>query len=126
MRPQARAVGQHAWAFILILFTLLLLGFKVEFRIDYGSGKIDFRDSVEMKKGETVFDLLKKEKMAGKIDFTYKDFGKLGALIESIDGRKNGKGRKYWKFWVNGKFSLVGASNSLLKNKDRVMWRYAK
>lgn len=121
-----QGIAQKTLATLFLVSLLFLLGFKVELRIDHGSGKFDFRRVAELEKGSTVFDLLSKEREKGELDFAYRDFGKMGALIESIDGYKNGKSRKYWKFWVNNKFSRVGASNYVLKNKDRVIWRYAK
>ncbi len=68
--------------------------------------------------GKNALDLLK---LVGYIET--KDYGAQGQFVQGIDGVK-GDTKHFWAFYVNGKFSDVGASNYQTKTGDRVEWKY--
>lgn len=46
-----------------------------------------------------------------------------GELVESINGKKAENNKTYWAFYVNGKFSNVGAGQYQTKSSDVIEWR---
>jgi len=88
---------------------------------------------IEFEEGESVFDIMKRAKSQGKIDFKYDDFGgNLGILITEINGVKNGSDsdwtqNKYWILYVSGKSSSIGCSGHKLNKSDTsIEWKYEK
>lgn len=65
--------------------------------------------------------------LASTTDFTFKSkyYPGLGFFIEEINGVKNADGF-YWTLYINGRYSTVGASQYILKDKDRYEWKYEK
>ena len=49
-----------------------------------------------------------------------------GELVESINGTKAENNQTYWAFYVNGKYSNIGASQYQTKTSDVVEWRLEK
>lgn len=107
------------------LITLSLVGLKVNLRVESG-GTIKTQSFVlTVPARTTVQRLLEIAQKYKHISFTAKTYKGLGVLIESINGIKNGR-NGYWTYSVNGVFAHVGAGGYLLKNKDTVLWRYAR
>lgn len=46
-----------------------------------------------------------------------------GELVESINGKKAENNKTYWAFYVNGKYSNVGAGQYQTKSSDVIEWR---
>ena len=46
-------------------------------------------------------------------------------LVVSINGDANGQDGRYWQFWVDGRYSGVGADHAVLRNGAFVEWRFA-
>jgi hypothetical protein len=93
--------------------------------IDFGDNNIKSFDNIEINDNTTVFDILKKITTENNLDLKYSQSGGLGAFIESINGSKNNfKENKFWQYWVNNKFALVGAGGYVLKDGDVVEWKY--
>lgn len=68
--------------------------------------------------GESAFDLLKSTHQVQA-----KDYGPgMGEFVQSIDGVTPGSG-KFWKFYVNGQSSNVGASSYVLRDGDKIEWK---
>lgn len=98
---------------------------KVSLMFDFGNGEIRTFNNFVVPKNATVFELLKLVTTQNNLQFTYKDYGDMGALIESINNvANNAKTNNFWHFWVNNVYSDVGASLYLLKNGDIVEWKY--
>lgn len=98
---------------------------QVSLIINFGENNVKSFDNIEMSDDITVFELLKKTTSANNLDFKYTESGGLGAFVEAINGSKNDfKNNKFWQYWVNNKFALVGASSYLLKAGDVVEWKY--
>ncbi len=70
--------------------------------------------------GQTALDLLK---VTYKIET--KNFSGIGEFVESVDGVKPDSSH-FWKFYVNGKSSNVGAGGYKLQNGDQIMWELAE
>ena len=96
--------------------------------LDFGNGKIETFNNVELKNDATVFTLLEKVTRENNIEFSYKDYGgELGVLVESISETANNfESGHYWQYWVNNSYAQIGASNCQLKEGDVVEWKYTK
>lgn len=101
---------------------------KASLMFDYGKGKIQTYNEVEMQSGQTVFDLLKKVTTENQKEFSFKDYGGgLGAFVESINGVRNDAAKNlFWYYWVNNQFAEVGASSYQLVGGEVVEWKYTK
>lgn len=100
-------------------------GIKVNLMLDFGNGEIRTFNEFFVPQNATVFDLLKQVTSQNNLEFAYKDYGDMGALIESINNvTNNSKTNNFWHFWVNNVYSEVGASLYQLKNGDIVEWKY--
>lgn len=104
-----------------------IVGNELNFIVGSKEFKIGFEE------GESIFDIMKRAKSQGKIDFKYDDFGgNLGVLITEINGVKNGNDsdwtqNKYWILYVSGKSSSVGCSSHKLNKSDTsIEWKYEK
>ncbi len=99
----------------------------VNLRIDFDNGNIKNYDSIKLGKEKTVFDLLKKVTEENNLEFSYKEYPDMGALIESIDNIKNDfKINKWWQYWVNGQYATQASDKYELKNGDLVEWKFIK
>lgn len=83
--------------------------------------------SVELRKGDTVVDVLKRGAKARKLAYEIRGSGAMSyvagidGLFEFDDGPTSG-----WKFKVNGKVADVGAGAYKLEAGDRVDWYYVE
>lgn len=66
--------------------------------------------------GKTAFELLKSQH---SVEANHYDFGDLVSSIDGITPDKN----HFWAFYVNGKFSDVGASAYVTKSSDVIEWK---
>jgi len=73
----------------------------------------------------TVFSLLEKlaQRENFKIEFTI--YEGTGALVESIDGVRNGTDNKYWQYWLNEELPMTAADKKEIKGGDKVEWKFA-
>ena len=55
---------------------------------------------------------------------TTKDYGQLGVLVNGIGDQFNGQDGRYWQYWLNGAYSLIGADKQILKANDVVEWKF--
>lgn len=102
---------------------------KVNLMLDFGNGEIKtFNDAIVYKDSASVFQLLEKTTQENNIEFKYKDYGgEMGAMIESIGGEiSNFEADQWWQYWVNNRYSQVGASNYQLQDGDVVEWKHVK
>ncbi|MFW9826912.1 MAG: DUF4430 domain-containing protein [Candidatus Thorarchaeota archaeon] len=81
--------------------------------VDYGNGTIREWENFDLSDyNTTAFDTLNKW-----CDLEYTDYGDMGILIESVDGRRGN-----WRYSVNGEFPGVSSNKYNLKNGDTVNW----
>lgn len=48
-----------------------------------------------------------------------------GVMIESINGQRNGEGKKYWTYYVNGEMPMISADKQEVKSGDKVEFKFA-
>ena len=75
--------------------------------------------------GENLYDALKAATAKEGISMTSKEYPRMGYLVESIGGEKNGTDGKYWQFLVNGKYANEGASSYRIKTGDVIEWKFS-
>ena len=46
--------------------------------------------------------------------------------IYSINNVVEGNNNKFWQYYINGEYGIVGADQQVLKNGDTVEWKYQK
>jgi putative lipase involved disintegration of autophagic bodies len=78
-------------------------------------------NQISIESGKTALDLLNKTSKISK-----RGEGK-DSFITSINNRlADEKKREYWAFYINDKYSEVGAGSYLLKNLDKIEWKIQK
>lgn len=81
------------------------------------------KKTFKVKKGTTVFTVLKK---AWKVNYTKSSYGD-GVFITKIKGLGNEKKKLYWTYTVDGKMPMVTADKQkLTKNKSKVVFTLKK
>lgn len=100
----------------------------VALMLDFGDGKIKTYDNIIINGRATVFSVMQKISEENSLDLEYKDYGNdMGAFIEAIDGYNNNfQEDKHWQFWVNNKYSKIGAGSYKLGGGEVVEWKYVK
>lgn len=78
--------------------------------------------SVSLPEGSSVFDAM--SAASSSLSFKARLYPDLGYFIEEIGGVRNGD--KYWTLYVNGAYSQTGASQTVVRDGDRIEWRYEK
>lgn len=93
--------------------------------INYGEERITSFENLAVTAPKSVFDLLEETTAAHDIELQYKDYGgDLGAMVEAIGTAANDfSAGRYWQYWLNGEYALVGASAQALKDGDMVEWK---
>ncbi len=71
----------------------------------------------EGEEGRTALEILKE-----KYQVQTKSFSGVGEYVESINSVKPDN-KHFWAFYVNGKFSNLGAGDYKTKNGDQVEWK---
>lgn len=79
--------------------------------------------TVSLPESSNVFDAMTALKKEGKIDFDATYHSALGYFIERIAGKKNAGGY-YWTLYINDGYSNSGASQTILRDGDRIEWKY--
>lgn len=92
--------------------------------IDTGEAMQKF-PAVPYQDGMTVFGALQALASSSSIQLSTKDYGgEMGVFIESINGVGPGDKTKWWQFWVNNEYSIVGASAYMLRAGDEVVFEF--
>ncbi len=94
-------------------------GELVNFYFDFGNGKI-ISAPVVFKNGEKLEDALLRTNLKIKTE----KYPLLGAMITSVNGYKNGKDKKYWQYFINGRYAEEGISSYALKPGDKIEWKF--
>ncbi len=79
--------------------------------------------------GEKLIDAMEKLSLMSSQPFLVatKEYTGMGKFVEEINGIKNNPTtNEYWGYYVNGESAQVGASNYILKQGDKIEWKYAK
>ncbi len=89
--------------------------------IDFGNSAEKISQSLNFQKGENLLDAM----IQTNLKIETKTYVGLGSIIESINDFKSGTNGKYWQYWVNGKYSQVGASAYQIQPGDVIEWRFS-
>lgn len=73
--------------------------------------------------GSTIYDAMVMLAGAGTLEFKATHYIGLGYFVQEINGRKN-TGGNYWILYINGLYSAVGVSQYILKEGDKIEWKY--
>jgi len=101
----------------------------VSIMFDFGDGTVKTFSEISLpKESSTVFDILSVLSAEKKIDLAYKDYsGDLGVFIQSINSvPSEGNTDKWWQFWVNNNYSLVGVSGYNVNSGDVIEFKFTK
>jgi len=92
---------------------------KFTLLIDFRGSAQKISQSLDFQKGENLLDTMLKTNL--KIET--KTYAGLGSIIEGINGFKSGADGKYWQYWINSKYSQVGASAYQIQPGDVIEWK---
>jgi hypothetical protein len=59
-----------------------------------------------------------------KLNFTFTDYGAMGAFITNIDGIDGSGSSGYWSLFVNNVELQVGVSSAVVQAGDAMQWRF--
>jgi hypothetical protein len=90
--------------------------------VDQDGNKILPMTAVEIKEGETAFDLLKEVTEEQNVILDYGEDPNFGAFINSI-GSIIPQGDQYWGFMINGEGAQVGASSYVVEKGDSLLFK---
>ncbi|HBT81540.1 TPA: hypothetical protein DEB04_02350 [Candidatus Giovannonibacteria bacterium] len=96
---------------------------QASFEIDFGDGRTEAIE-IEVDGTKNLFQVMKEVLTEQEIEFSYESYSGLGELITKIGDKKNGEGGNYWQFWINGNYSMVGASSYIVKPADIIEWKF--
>lgn len=81
---------------------------------------------VAIAEGETVLMVLERlNKEDTALTLSTKTYEGLGVLVDGIGSHKNGTGKEYWQYKVNGVMPQIGADQYVLMSGDSVDWFFA-
>ena len=94
--------------------------------LDFGEGKLEVFNNIELASGSSVFALLEKVISESDITLEYKDYGgDMGVFVESIgEAKSDFNADRYWQYWVNNEYATQGASLMELHDGDTVLWKH--
>lgn len=95
--------------------------------LDFGNGQVRTFNDVSLPKDATAFEFLNQTTSENNLELGSKDFGELGAFVESIGDIKNDvSGDRFWQYWVNNVYAKVGASLYKLNDGDIIEWKFIR
>jgi hypothetical protein len=98
--------------------------YSVPLVIDFGNGeRLSFQ--VPAAPGASAFDILKEAAKLHNLKLAYKN-SNLGVFVESIGSRENGKGGRYWLYYINGLAPQTAVDKRIIKKGERLEFRFEK
>ncbi len=94
-------------------------------QLDFGDGNARTFNTL-FSEGESLFTVLQRVAGENDIGFDYKEYGSLGMLVTKIGDKENGDNERYWQYWVNGKYAMVGVSFYGVRASDIIEWRFVE
>jgi plasmid maintenance system killer protein len=91
--------------------------------IDFGDGRVE-RFTTEVNESKNLFQVMLDVFAEQELEFSSQNYSGLGQLITRIGDKKSGDEGKYWQFWVNGEYSIVGASAYIAEDGDIIKWKF--
>ena len=90
---------------------------KVSLMVDFGDGEVHtYTDTVSFQ-DTTVFELLEEHEPT-----EYEMYEGVGVFVKGISGKTN-DAERFWQYWVNNQYAMVGADQYLLSAGDNVEWK---
>ncbi len=97
---------------------------QFQLMIDYGDDQMKSINDIAFTPGQTLLDVMQASFKKEHIDVGLKEYAGLGTLVTKIGGKENGKDKRYWQYWVNGKHPDIGADAYVLQPGDVVEWKF--
>jgi len=91
--------------------------------IDFGDRKSEIF-TAEVDGTKNLLQVMEESLRENEIIFTYESYPGIGELVTQIGGKKNGDENKYWQFWINGEYSMVGVSSYMVMGGDLIKWKF--
>ena len=96
---------------------------NVTLKIDYSNDMIDTYN-IKMK-NPTVYSVLMKASNDYDFSVGTKYYDQYQShYIFSINSVTEGKNNKFWQYYINGKYGIVGADLQTLKDNDFIEWKF--
>ena len=94
----------------------------VNLLVDFGNGRVISYTAVELNPNDTAYSLLIKKMTETNSEVRAKKYD-YGIMVDSIDNIA-ASNTFFWSYLVNGQTGSVAADKYLLKDGDRVEWKY--
>ncbi len=94
--------------------------------MDFGNETVwNYEDMTVDGENATVFGFLLAAAQEGALKVTYTYYGQYDSyLVDSINGVINGENNKYWQYWINREYGVVGADKQPVNNGDIIEWKF--
>lgn len=80
---------------------------------------------IKVAEKSTVYDAIQKLIENKQITATLKEYSGMGKFVEEINGvASDSQSGKYWIYYINGQPAKTGISNYILKQNDKITWKY--
>lgn len=82
---------------------------------------------LEFKENQTTYQFMQALYASSQKPFIFeaKEYPGMGMFVESINGIQNNPQKNlYWIYYVNGQSAKTGISNYIIKQKDKIEWKY--
>ena len=100
---------------------------NVSLMLDFGDGTVTTSSfNVSEYEKPTVWSITQSLVEEEGIEISYKEYDRLGVLVEAIDTYQNFGVEKAWQYWVDNEYATVSASLYTLSGGEVVMWKYVK
>jgi len=73
-----------------------------------------------------LFTILQHAQKNGDLELVYTDYGgDMGVFLQGINGvGEDSSANKWWHYWVNGEYAMVGVSSQIVSPGDVVLFKY--
>jgi hypothetical protein len=116
-------VGLLGWSVLSSLKPLPEGAVRATLTIDFGNLETKAYHEIVPKTHRTAFGILEyvtaREEIALDADHT-----RAGVFVRKIGEQENGDDGRYWQYWVNDDFSLVGSGAYMLEEGDHIQWKF--
>lgn len=94
--------------------------------MDFGNETVwNYEDMTVDGESATVFGFLLAAAQEGAFKVTYTYYGQYDSyLVDSINEVINGENNKYWQYWINREYGMVGADKQPVNNGDIIEWKF--
>lgn len=91
--------------------------------INYGDGDVDTYDITS--KNDTVFGFLLEAANQDSLDVKTTYYGQYDSiLVDSIGSYVGGDGGKYWQYYLNEEYGIIGVDKQMVSDGDTIVWKF--